>query len=132
MMEMAFITPVYAGIFAIALVVLSWRVAHIRKKQETGLMRDNAHNELAAAVRAQANVVEYLPVAMLLMWMLESMGYAPFVLHTLGVFLIFARLLHLHGLNNPSGNGPTRKLGTRLTWAQIVISAVLCFAGAFA
>jgi len=131
MIHMTYITPAYAGIFAIALVVLSWRVTHIRKKQETGLMRDNAHNELSAAVRAQANVVEYLPMAMLLMWMLEAMGYGPAVLHSLGIFLIFARLLHLHGLNDPSGNGPTRKLGTRLTWAQIIASAVLCLAGAF-
>lgn len=128
-----FITPIYAGFFGFMFVMLSWRAATLRRQHEAHKMRDHAHghNELTAAVRAQANMVEYLPFALLLMWMLETMQTNPLIIHGLGMFLIVARLLHLHGLNEPSGNAPTRRLGTRLTWIHIVICALLCFAGSF-
>lgn len=127
-----FITPVYAGFFGLMLVALSWRVTHLRRKNEGhhAKMNEQGHNELTAAVRAQANIVEYLPMALLLMWTLETMQFSIWILHGLGVLLIAARMLHLHGLNEPSGNGFGRKLGTRLTWLQIVIASLLAFSGA--
>ena len=132
MMEhIAFITPIYAGFFGIMLVLLSWRVTKLRRKYEGNKMRDAGHNELTAAVRAQGNLVEYLPIALLLMWMLETMQFSPWLIHALGSMLIIARLMHLHGLNEPSGDGIGRKLGTRLTWLHIVICGLLGFAGAF-
>ena len=132
MEHITFITPIYTGFFGIMLVILSWRVTKLRLKYDGPKMRDNTgHNELTAAVRAQGNLVEYLPLALLLMWMLETMQFSGWLIHGLGVFLIFARLLHLHGLNEPSGNGVGRKLGTRLTWLHIIICSLLGFAGSF-
>ena len=127
--HLTFITPIYAGFFGIMFVVLSWRVSNLRGKHD-GKAHDGGHNELSAAVRAQSNIVEYLPFALLLMWMLETMQINPWILHALGALLVMARLLHVHGLNEPSGNGPGRKLGTRLTWVHIVICSLLGFAGA--
>ncbi len=126
-----FITPFYAAFFGLMLVVLSWRVTKLRKKYSGHKMSDTGHNELTAAVRAQGNLIEYLPLALFLMALLENMGTSQPLLHLLGLLLIVARLLHLHGLNEPSGNGTGRRLGTRLTWAQIAIASLLCFAGAF-
>ena len=134
--HIAFITPIYAGFFGIMLVVLSWRVTNLRTKYEGphsrhDRMRESDHNELTAAVRARDNIIEYLPFALLLMWMLETMQLNPLIIHGLGILLIAARLLHLHGLNKPSGNSVSRKIGTRLTWLHIGACAVLGFAGAF-
>lgn len=126
-----FITPLYAGFFGLMLVALSWRVTKLKQKHDVHhKMNEGGHNELTAAVRAQSNIVEYLPMALLLMWTLETMQFSTNILHSLGLLLVIARLMHLHGLNEPSGNGPGRKLGTRLTWLQIVISSLLGFAGA--
>lgn len=131
MQHILFITPLYAGFFGLMFVMLSWRVTSLRRKYEGhNKMRDAGHNELTAAVRAQGNFVEYLPFALLLMWMLETMQVQPLVIHGLGVLLIIARLMHLHGLHEPSGDGITRRLGTRLTWVQITCSALLSFAAA--
>lgn len=129
--HIAFITPIYAGFFGIMLVMLSWRVTKLRRKHEGNKMREIGHNELTAAVRAQGNFVEYLPMALLLMWMLETMQARPMIVHALGVMLIVARMMHLHGLNEPSGDGITRRLGTRLTWLQIVMAGLLCFCASF-
>jgi len=128
--HLTFLTPVYAGFFGIMLVILSWRVARLRRKYEGNKMNDGGHNELTAAVRAQSNIVEYLPLALLLMWMLESMQFSAWIINALGILLIAARLMHVHGLNEPSGNGPGRKLGTRLTWLHITVCSLLGFAGA--
>ena len=126
------ITPLYAGFFGIMLVLLSWRVTILRRKYEGHhKMNEGGHNEMTAAVRAQSNIVEYLPFALLLMWMLETMHFSPRIIHGLGMLLVVARLMHLHGLNEPGGNGLTRKLGTRLTWLHIVVCSLMGFAGAF-
>jgi len=129
--NITFITPIYAGFFGIMLVVLSRRVVKLRLKHEGNKMREMGHNELTAAVRAQGNFVEYLPLALLLMWMLETMQFSPWLVHGLGVFLILARLMHLHGLKEPSGAGLGRRVGTRLTWLHITACSLLGFAGAF-
>jgi len=129
--HIAFITPIYAGFFGIMLVMLSWRTTKLRSKYEHHKMHQTGHNEMTAAIRARDNIVEYVPLALLLMWMLETMQFSSLVIHALGILLIAARLLHLHGLNEPSGEGFGRKLGTRLTWIHIIICAALGFAGAF-
>lgn len=128
--HVTFITPFYTGFFGIMLVILSWRVTKLRLKYE-GKMSETGHSEMTAAVRAQGNLVEYIPMALLLMWMLEEMHFSPWMLHGLGILLVAARLLHIHGLSDPSRAGPGRKLGTRLTWLHIVICSVLGTACAF-
>ena len=127
---MTFITPIYTGFFGIMLVLLSWRVTKLRQKYDAK-MGDGGHSELTAAVRAQGNLTEYLPLALLLMWMLETMQFGPWIIHGLGILLIIARLMHIHGLNEPSRAGVGRKIGTRLTWLHIIACSVLGFAGAF-
>lgn len=127
-----FITPLYAAFFGVMFVMLSWRVTSLRARFEgSSKMHSNAgHNDLTAAVRAQGNFVEYIPLSLLLMWMLETMQVNHLVIHGLGILLIVARLMHLHGLHEPSGDGITRRIGTRLTWVQIILSAGLSFAAA--
>ncbi len=130
--HITFITPVYAGFFGILLVVLSRRVTNLRRKYESSnKMRESGHNELNAAVRARDNIVEYVPYALLLMWMLETMQFSAHLIHGLGILLVVARMAHLHGLSQPGGDGFGRRLGNNLTWAHIIICSAFCFSGAF-
>lgn len=124
------ITPAYAGIMALMLVYLSWRVVSLRKKYETK-MGDEGHSELTAAVRAHGNLLEYLPTALLLLLLLEFLSFSSWVIHALGLLLVGARIIHLKGINAPSGKSLNRRLGTRLTWAQMTIASLLCLLGAF-
>jgi uncharacterized protein len=84
-----------------------------------------------AAVRAQGNLIEYLPTALILLLLLEIMGFSPHILHLLGLLLVAARILHVYGINEPSGASLSRKIGTRMTWAQITLASLFCLAGAF-
>ncbi len=130
--HIAFSTPIYAGFFGIMLVLLSRRVIQLRKHPDTGnKMRESGFSELTATVRARESLVENVPFALLLMWMLETMQVGPHIIHGLGILLVVARLLHLHGLSQPGGDGTGRRLGNNLTWLHIIACSVLCFAGAF-
>lgn len=128
---MIIVTPLYAALFGVLLVFLQWRITHLRSKYQTTRMQEEGHSEMAAATRAVGNLVEYLPMALLLMILAEAQDTAPAVLHGLGLTLVAARLLHLKGLKDPSGKSPLRLLGTRLTWAVIVVTSLICVAGSF-
>lgn len=125
---MVAITPLYGAFFGLLLVFLSWRIVQLRNKFQVK-MGDGGHNELTAATRAQGNLIEYLPTALILMLMLEFLDFSGWVVHGLGILFVVARLMHLKGINDPSGKSFGRKLGTRLTWAQIIVASLLCLAG---
>ena len=129
-LAMTFVTPFYAGLVTLLFIYLSWRVVHLRNKYQIK-MGDGGHTELTAAVRAQSNLVEYLPTSLLLMMMLEFLGSSAGLIHALGVTLLFARLLHLKGVKDPSGTSKHRKIGTRLTWVQMGVASLLCIVGVF-
>lgn len=123
------ITPIYAGFFGILLVYLCWRVVHLRNKLGSK-MNEPGHTDLTAAVRAQDHLLEYMPTALFLMFLVETLNYSVWIVHALGATLVIGRLIHMKGMYEPSGKSLRRRIGTRLTWAQIVISSLLCFAGA--
>lgn len=124
------VTPLYAAFFGMLLVALSWRIQLLRKTQN-GRMNENGHSQMTAATRAYDHLLEYTPMALLLMLLLEIEGTSAPVLHALGLTLVAARLLHLKGIKAPTGQSPLRTFATRLTWAQIVAASLLCVAQAF-
>jgi uncharacterized protein len=119
-----FVTPLYAGILTIWFVVLSLRVANIRHRGIS--FGDNGDAEIARIIRAQANFAEYVPLALLLMGFLEASRYSIYLLHTFGIALVIARLLHGFALSFGWARGFGRFAGTALTFIVLLIEAVLC------
>ncbi len=125
------VTPLYAAFLALVLVALQWRIVALRDKFQSSRMQEDGHSEMTATTRAVAHMVEYTPIAVLLMLIAETQGTSPIIMHILGITLIAGRLAHLKGLRDPSGKSPLRRLGTRITWAVIVITSVLCALSSF-
>ena len=113
------ITAVYASLFGLLLIFLSSRVVRWRRELSVGL-GDGGEESLLRAQRAQANFIEYVPIALLLLAVAESQGLTGWLLHTSGVILVLARLLHAWGLSKSSGRSFGRFWGTLLTWAVIL------------
>lgn len=126
--HLGLVTPLYAAILALFQVYLSWRVVSLRNKYQIR-MGDGGHTELTGAVRVHGNLLEYLPTAIILLLLLEVQGFNSGIIHVLGLLLLFARLLHVKGIHDPAGASRSRKIGTRMTWAQMTIAALLCFCG---
>ncbi|NKI34953.1 hypothetical protein HFP89_07225 [Wenzhouxiangella sp. XN79A] len=113
------ITLFYAGLSALILLGLSARVVALRRKHQVGI-GTGAINTLERAVRAQANFTEYVPLALLLIALLELQGVAGAVVHALGALLVIGRVLHALGLNRSAGTSMGRLVGTVLTWLVLL------------
>jgi uncharacterized membrane protein YecN with MAPEG domain len=118
-----FVTPLYAGILTLWFVLLSLRVANLRRGGPS--FGDGGDAGVARIVRAQANFAEYVPIALLMMGFLEASRYSIYLLHAFGIALIVARLVH--GLALSFGSPKSgRFVGTALTFVVLLIEAVLC------
>jgi len=68
-----------------------------------------------------------VPLALLLMLFLEMSHFPVYVLHALGIALLAGRLLHGYALSFTPGFLFGRVVGATLTWAVLVVAALLCF-----
>lgn len=122
------ITLFYAALCTLLVLFLAGRVMAYRVKHKVGL-GDGGHGELNRRVRAHANAVEYLPLALLLLGGMELNGYPDPAIHGFGATLLVSRLLHAWGLSRSAGSSPGRFLGTLLTLLLMIAMAVFAIIG---
>jgi uncharacterized membrane protein YecN with MAPEG domain len=77
-------------------------------------------------VRGHANFAEYVPLALLLMLILELSKFSIYVLHGLGIALLVARLLHGYALSFTDKFFFGRVAGAGLTFTVLGVEAVMC------
>ncbi len=118
------ITPLYAGLLGFLFLALSFRIPMLRLRLRVGI-GDGGHPELARAIRVQANFAEYVPLCLLLLWLVELEGYSPWFVHCMGLLLLVARGLHAYGLSRTANASRPRFLGTLLTFAVLLLTSGL-------
>lgn len=124
------VTPLYAGLLGLLLLVLSYLVSRQRRKHRISI-GDGGVPALQAAIRVQGNFTEYVPVALILLALLELSHHSLYLLHVLGAALVIGRVLHAYGLTvKPHGASPGRLVGVLLTWLVILIASLLLIAAA--
>lgn len=119
-----FVTPLYAGLLTLWFLVLSFRV--IQRRRVGIYLGDGGDPALLRVIRGHANFAEYVPLALLLMGMLEMSRFSIYVLHALGIVLLCARLLHGYALSFTDKFLFGRFWGAALTFGVLAIEAVLC------
>jgi uncharacterized membrane protein YecN with MAPEG domain len=124
------VTPLYAGLLALWLLVLAMRVIHYRSASRIYL-GDGGDTSLLRAIRGQANFVEYVPLALLLMLILEVSRFSIYFIHALGIVLLVARLLHGYAFAYGTEFKFGRFWGAILTFVVLAIAAVLCLYQAY-
>ena len=93
------ITAIYAGILTIFALVLSFRAGSFRGKTGISVLFGEPQNmELAERVRAHQNFLEYVPMVLILMGIIELNGGSGTFLHVVGALLIVSRIAHAVGL----------------------------------
>ena len=118
------ITGIYAAISALLLIVLSFRVIRLRLSTRTGI-GDGGNQDLARCIRVHANAVEYLPLALLLLLLIEWNQTLPMIVHAFGIVLVVGRVLHAIGLSRSAGSSPARFIGMLLTLLAMLGMALL-------
>lgn len=116
------IIPVYAALLAILFVVLSVRTLNLRRQLKIGL-GDQGNLQLLRAVRVHANFAEYVPLALLLSYAVEALAAPSFLVHALGLVLLFARLCHAYGVSQAKENYIFRVAGMAMTFTVILTAS---------
>jgi uncharacterized membrane protein YecN with MAPEG domain len=118
------ITGFYAALAAFALIGLILNVAFRRMRLRVSL-GDGGYEELSRYIRAHGNFIETVPMALLLMLLLELSNTAFWIVHGLGFLLIASRIFHYFGLTTGKGYGRFRVWGMMCMIAIYITSACL-------
>ena len=87
---------VCAGLLGLLAVALLSNVGRTRGKTKI-YIGDGGNTELITAMRAQANFVENVPLALILIWLVGTF-YGAATIATLSILLVVARVLHAAGM----------------------------------
>ncbi|PIQ36697.1 MAG: glutathione S-transferase [Lysobacterales bacterium CG17_big_fil_post_rev_8_21_14_2_50_64_11] len=112
-------SPLYVALSALLVIALAVQVILLRRRKRIGL-GDGGDTRLACAIRAHANALENLPLALLLLVLFELGGARPMAIHAYGATLLLARLWHCVGLSGSPGTSAGRLYGTALTWLVVI------------
>ena len=117
------ITSLYAAVLTGLFLILSWRVIMYRRANSISL-GDADDKDLRKRMRAQANFVEYTPLALLLMVMTEMQGAPALALHMMGLALLAGRVLHAYGFASTPQKIIFRQIGMVLTLTMLAVAAL--------
>lgn len=124
------ITALYGAACGVILVALSLLITLERGRHRVEI-GDGGHARLARLMRAQANFAEYVPLALLLILLVEASGWPAWVVHALGIVLVASRITHPVAFVRRVGASPGRAAGTAGTWGVILAAAALCAVSGF-
>jgi uncharacterized protein len=119
------ITPIYAGLLALAYLLLTLQVIRLRWRFRVGL-GDGGQALLQRAIRVHGNFAEYAAFGLVLLLLTELGGAPIWAVHTLGGLLLAGRLAHLVGLYGTDGPSVGRTVGMVLTLAMLTTGGGLC------
>lgn len=116
------ITLLIVSLHVVLYLVLSMRVVLHRKARRIGV-GTGGDETLTRKVRVHGNFAEYVPLALLLLGLLELAGIRPWLVWTFGIVLLLARVLHAIGLGGSAGVSAGRFSGALLTFVVLLAMA---------
>ena len=118
------ITPLYAALLGLVMLVLSARVIAGVRAKGVGLGDGGDANNLVL-IRSHGNFIEYVPMALILIGFAEAGGAADGWIHGLGGALLLGRILHPIGMSPSPDPNPFRFVGTVATLLVLLVSSGL-------
>lgn len=115
-------SAIYASIGAFIIVWLSLNVIKVRTSTHI-LLGDGDNEQLKTAIAAQFNAIEYIPIALLLLFVLDYNNANLIIVHALAIVFFTGRIIHAKGLL--SGKLNARILGMQITIWSIIALAVI-------
>ena len=127
---MVAVTGLYAGILALFLIFLALRVVKLRWSEKVGLGTGESR-VLLQAVRAHGNFAEHIPLALIILGLVELSGGWKSFIHFLGICLILSRIMHLKGLSQSAGSSRGRMYGSVLMFGSMIMGGLYLIVGFF-
>jgi uncharacterized membrane protein YecN with MAPEG domain len=119
-------TILYAGLTGLIALVLALNVSRVRSAVRVAV-GDGGNMRLLQAIRAHGALIEYVPLCLIMIGLIELARGPRWLVHGLGILLVVARLLHAQGLlsANP-GEALGRKTGAGLQYLVLLVAAIAC------
>jgi len=86
-------TAVIAGLFGIAHVIFTIRVGNYRRSNQISL-GDGGDKRLQKLARGQGNFTENVPIALIIIALLEANGAGSQTVYAMGLSMLAARIVH--------------------------------------
>ena len=102
-----------------------------QRTQHKVAIGDGGHPSLIRAIRAHGNAVEVMPVVLIGLLGLASVGTSALNIHVIGVTLTLGRALHAYGLYNAEGPSFGRSVGMLLSMGALLGTGILSLIAAF-
>lgn len=115
---------IYAGLAAFFLIFLSARVILLRGATRVSIGH-GGDPALERAMRVQANFVEYTPLALILLILVEMQGAPTTLVHALGAGFLLSRLIHFLGVRTREAPGVLRLLGMVGSFALLALMGAI-------
>lgn len=125
-MNYATVVGISASLLGFIFMGLSYRVVKLRRSEKIGI-GTGGNESLSLAVRAHANFTEYVPITLILLFLLMRSANDATAAAVLAVLLVIARSLHAYGLSGSAGYSIGRFWGTLITWIVLFATSVLNF-----
>lgn len=113
------VTLLYAGLLGLLAVLLANQVLYVRLRAGR-----EAEWRAGATERVQANFVENVPLALILLFLLEFSGAGGAAIHGFGAALVMLRVLHAWGMSRYPGANYPRLIGAQGTFLLLSVMAV--------
>jgi len=120
---MPIVTALYAGLLGLLGFAVAVPAGRIRGKLGISC-GDGGNPELLLAMRRHANFVEWVPLGLILIALLELNGASRLAIHALGALLLMSRVLHAVGIRTDTIKSLPRFLGATGTIIVILVSSV--------
>ena len=116
-------TALYAALLALLFLVLAALVIRLRQELQVAL-GDAGEKSLNRAIRVHANFAEYVPLALLLVYFVETSGAPQLLVHGLGLALLLGRALHAYGVSQTREQLKFRVSGMVATFGVLGVSSL--------
>ncbi|TCW00038.1 MAPEG family protein [Biostraticola tofi] len=112
------VSALYVVFGAMLLIKLSYDVMKLRTQYQVAY-GDGGFYELQTAIRVHGNTVEYIPIGLILLIVMEMDGASTWSLHLCGLLLMVGRLLHYAGLRQREYRW--RRSGMSATFVSLIL-----------
>jgi len=117
------IVSLYAALLALLFVGLSVRTLLMRRRLRIAI-GDAGNEAMLRAMRVHSNFAEYVPLSLLLIFLLEQHGAGPLLVHSLGICVLAGRVSHAIGVSRVKERYGYRVFGMALTLTPLIVASV--------
>jgi uncharacterized membrane protein YecN with MAPEG domain len=114
----------WSGLLGLLYLMLAGFVVRHRYRAKVGI-GDGGDPALSRAIRVHGNFAEYVPLTLVLLFLLATAGWGSLYIHVLAGILFAARLAHALGLAGSDGPSIGRGAGMLGTWGVLAAASVM-------